>query len=256
MTLLEIRGITKHFGGLTAVNNLDLDVYEGEILGLIGPNGAGKTTTFNLITGFIKTDAGKILFNKIDISHLKPYQIAKQGIIRTFQASSSFKEYTVQDNILVAQHLQRKKGFLSTLFATPSSRREDKDMLLRSRDILGFVGMHDIKEKMAGECSSGYQKTLSIAMALSANPKLLLLDEPVAALNPERVKTIIDLIRKFRDSGTTILIIEHNMRTIFNLCDRIVVLNYGSKIAEGNPTEVKNNEKVIKAYLGETRYAA
>jgi branched-chain amino acid transport system ATP-binding protein len=249
--MLEIKGLTKHFGGVVPIDGLDMTINQGEIVGIIGPNGAGKTTLFNLITGFLRPNKGKILFDKRDITGHKPHRIAAQGITRTFQTANLFPDFTVQENIVAACHLKPKVGILEAMLHTPGSRKKREFALSRTREILEFTGLDTRKDQLADELSSGWRRTLSIAIALAANPRLLMLDEPVTTLDPERVAFIMDLVIKVRESGVTVVVIEHNMKAIMDYCDRIVALAFGKKIAEGSTEEIRQSKDVITAYLGE-----
>lgn len=250
MLLLEIKKVTKRFGGLIALNEFELDVQPGEILGLIGPNGSGKTTTFNVITGFLKPDSGKVIFGGKDITGLQPYAIAKMGVIRTFQLANLFFDLTALDNILIGFHNLSKIKMFDELLNTRSRRKKEEELLGRAMEILQLTELSSHKDKLAKNLSAGWRKTLAIAVALAANPKLLLLDEPVCTLSPARVGSIMNLIMRVRDSGVTVMLIEHNMRAIMDYCDRIAVLNFGKKIVVGPPDQVTRNRDVINAYLG------
>ena len=248
--MLEIEGLTKNFGGLAAVSGLDMSIKPGELIGLIGPNGAGKTTVFNLVTGFIRPTRGKVKFEGRDITARKPHYVAAKGVVRTFQATSIFSDFTVLKNIVSACHLKPKVGFWETVFHTRSSRRKDADILQRSRTILELVGLEAMEEYPAGTLSHGYKRLLGIAIALAADPKLLLLDEPLSGMNGEEVTMTMQIINRLWQRGLTILLIEHNMRAAMSLCQNIVVLNFGKKIAEGSPEAIKEDKEVIQAYLG------
>jgi branched-chain amino acid transport system ATP-binding protein len=248
--VLEIEGLAKYFGGLAAVNGLDMSVNSGDIVGLIGPNGAGKTTVFNLITGFLRPTKGRVTFEGKDITAKKPHSIAENGIVRTFQATNIFPDFTVLKNIVLACHLKPKISFWETVLRTRSSQHKEKDILQRSQKILGLVGMEAMADITAGTLAHGHKRLLGIAIALAAEPKLLLLDEPFSGMNAEEVSETMRVINRLWQSGITILLIEHNMRAAMNLCQRIVVLNFGKKIAEGSPEEIKGNNDVIQAYLG------
>ena len=253
--MLEVEGLTKQFGGLSAVSGLDLTVRAGDIIGLIGPNGAGKTTAFNLITGFLRPTGGRVTFDGKDITDKKPHRIAATGLVRTFQATNTCSELTVLDNVVLSCHLQPGVGFFETVFATPSSRRKDKAILERSHAILELVGLETMSGVIAGSLAHGHKRTLGIAVALAAEPKLLMLDEPLGGMNAQEVNETMGLIRTLWERGITILLIEHNMRATMSLCRRIVVLSFGKKIAEGSPEEVQANDEVIRAYLGAEDHA-
>jgi branched-chain amino acid transport system ATP-binding protein len=254
--MLKIERLTKYFGGLVAVSGLDMSVKSGDILGLIGPNGAGKTTFFNLVSGVLRPTQGRVIFEGTDITAKKPHYIAKKGIVRTFQAINICPDFTVLQNIVLSCHLKPKIGLLETVFHTASSRHKEKDILHRSQEILELVGLDTMADVTARYLAHGHKRILGIAIALAAEPKLLLLDEPLSGMNAEEVSETMRLIDKLWQRGTTILLIEHNMRAAMSLCQRIVVLNFGKKIAEGSPEEVKVNNEVIQAYLGADEYAA
>ena len=255
MPLLEVKSVTKNFGGLRALDSVSIHLDEGEILGLIGPNGAGKTTLFNVITGLHRCDGGKVLFDGEDITGLRPDIVARRGVVRCFQQTTTWHDYSVVDCMRLALHMKSEFSVLGGFFDTASYRRREEEVGEQAMKVLEFVGMEHLKEQKSGTLSHGYQRTLSLAAAIASRPTLLLLDEPVTALNPERVARIMDLIRSIREQGTTIAIIEHNMRAIYNICDRVVVLNAGSNIAEGTPAEIRDNKEVIAAYLGGGTFA-
>jgi branched-chain amino acid transport system ATP-binding protein len=247
--LLEIAGLTKYFGGLAAVSNLDMYVDEGETVGIIGPNGAGKTTVFNLITGVFRPTRGKMIFNGIDITGKKSHIIAGLGIGRTFQLNPLFADFTVLENVSASFHLRPKSGWLDTYFNTATYRRNEAFILEQSHEILKLVGLEKVKDELAKNLPHGYQKMLGIARALATKPKLLLLDEPIAGMNADEIDFTLANIKRTRQQGVTFLIVEHNMQ-ILDLYDRVVVMNFGQKLCEGLPGEVRKNEEVIQAYFG------
>lgn len=248
--VLEVRELRKHFGGVAALSDVNLDVFESEILGIIGPNGAGKTTMFNIIAGFFPPTGGTVMFKGEELTGLRADQIARKGIGRTFQASTLFRQFTVFDNVFNAFHMHYQQPSWKALLHTRAVREEEKIMKQNALEILNFTGLASQKDKLAENLSSGYQKILTISIALATYPKLLLLDEPVTTLSPHMVEAVMGLVTKVRDTGTTVLIIEHNMKAIMDYCDRIVVLAYGEKIAEGLPREIGENREVVEAYLG------
>jgi len=250
MALIEIRKISKNFGGLTAINEVDIDVNQGEILGLIGPNGAGKTTLYNVIAGVCKPTGGRVIFKGEDVTGLGTDKIAGKGIVRTFQATNLFKESTVVDNIVIGGHLSNRTSFWGALFNTSFSRREEEKIRVQAVEILDFLGIASLKSEHAKNLPHGYQRLLGVGIALAASPELFLLDEPFTGMNPEETRITMGKIKEIRDSGITIMLVEHDMRAVMSICDRIVVLNFGMKIAEGTPREIRNNEDVIEAYLG------
>ena len=248
-TILKAEGLTKYFGGLAAVENFDLFVKKGEILSLIGPNGAGKTTTFNLITGLESPTSGKITFKGEEIIELRPHEIVEKGIARTFQITRVFRKMTLLENVAVAQHIAIRPTISSTLFSL-SERKREKSGLEKAEKMLRFVSLFSKREELATNLSLGEQKRLELAIALSMNPELLLLDEPVAGMNPKETEEVIDLIGVVRGEGITVFLIEHDMKMVMGVSERIVVMNYGKKIAEGPPEEISQNPAVVEAYLG------
>jgi branched-chain amino acid transport system ATP-binding protein len=250
MSLLEVRGLTKNFGGLMAVNNLDLSVEKGEIVGLIGPNGAGKTTVFNVIMGTYSPEKGKVIFKGRDITGQKSHAIVSLGLVRSFQRTILFNEMTVLQNILLGFHLISETRFWNSLFNASSTRRRQRQLLGKAVEIADFMGLGHSKNQLAKNLPHGHQRMLGVAISLATNPELILMDEPVTGMNPEETDSMMNKIRKIRDKGVTTLVVEHDMRLVMNLCDRLYVLNFGSKIAEGLPSEICKNKEVIAAYLG------
>lgn len=250
--LLEITGLTRYFGGLAAVRNFNMHIKEGELLGLIGPNGAGKTTIFNLITSIYKPTAGKIIFDGRDITGKKPHEIAGLGIGRTFQLNPLFSNFTVLQNVSTSFHLHPKSSLLDIYFNTAKYRRNEAYILEQSKEILKLVGLDKVENELAKNLPHGYQKMLGIARALAVKPRLLILDEPISGMNPSEIDFTLDAIRKMQQQNITILLVEHNMK-ILDLCERVVVIDFGQKIAEGLPQEVRENKEVIKAYFGGER---
>jgi len=249
--LLEVRNLSKNFGGLAAIHQVEFDVQEKEILSIIGPNGAGKTTLFNLLTGILGPSRGEIIFQNQPITHLPPYKISRRGIARTFQTTILFEELSVRDNLLIAYRSQMRSRLWDSLLRTGRLRREEEEALARVEEILSFVELQDERSHLARNISREAQKRLSIAMALATNPRLLLLDEPTGGLIKEETGALMDLFLKIAATGVTLCLIEHKMRVVMNISNRVVVLNHGMKIAEGPPEEISRHKEVIRAYLGE-----
>lgn len=250
--MLEIKDLTIQFGGLKAVQNFNLNIGENEIVGLIGPNGAGKTTIFNAITGVRNPTSGEIYYNHKDISKMKPYMITQNNIARTFQNIRLFSNLTVLDNIKISYSYCVKYNLIDAIFKTSRYFKEEKTIEENSMELLKTFGLQEDAYELADNLPYGKQRRVEIARALAANPTLLLLDEPAAGMNPQETKELTELIGWIREKfGVSILLIEHDMKLVMNICDKIAVLDYGKKIAEGTPSEIKNNNRVIEAYLGE-----
>ncbi|WP_399629727.1 ABC transporter ATP-binding protein [Sporosarcina sp. SG10008] len=248
--VLEIKKISKNFGGIQALTDVSFSIEQGEVLGLIGPNGAGKTTMFNMITAMFPPSSGEIEFTGQSLAGLKPHEITKQGICRTFQNIRLFSELTVRENVMVGNHCRLTTGVLQSVFRTKYQKQEEENVLKRSDEILEIVGLSEYSQTIAKNLAYGQQRRLEIARALASRPKLLLLDEPAAGMNEKETNDLFDLIKKIQALNITILLIEHDMPLVMRICSRIVVLNFGKKIAEGTPSSIQNNKEVIEAYLG------
>lgn len=256
MTLLSVKGLTKNFGGLCAVSNVSMEIGEGELIGLIGPNGAGKTTFFNLLTGVYEPSEGTIELNvngkMTDIAGMKPYHVTQLGLARTFQNIRLFKSMTAIENVKIAMHKDIRYGSLSAILRLPSYYKEEERVEREAQELLKVVGLYEKRNERADNLPYGEQRRLEIARALAARPRILFLDEPAAGMNPQETASLTQLIHQIRnDFRITIVLIEHDMSLVMKICERIYVLDYGKCIANGTPQEIKNNEFVIKAYLGE-----
>jgi len=250
MVILELQGLRKQFGELVAVDDVDMSIEEGEIRGLIGPNGSGKTTIFNCITGFLHPTGGKVIWKGEDITGKPPHVVAGKGLARTFQLTNLFRDMTALQNVVMACHLHTGVGLVGQYLMTRRTKQRDEEIEEKAITILETMGIGDVKDEIAGALPHGHQEALGVAMALATEPKILLLDEPVTGMNPSETKDMMERITRLRDSGVTILLVEHDMKAVMSTCEQITVMNFGKKICEGDPEGVCSHEEVIEAYLG------
>ncbi len=248
--LLQVNGLTRVFGGLVAANAVDFSVLDGEVVGLIGPNGAGKTTVFNMIAGSLAPTSGSLRFRGEDYVGTPAHRMAQRGIARTFQITSLFPTLSVLDNVKLGTHRHKKTGWWGATIFSAAYRREEQEVDDKANAVLGFLGLSDKGARIAQNLAYGDQRRLEIAIALAAEPVLLLLDEPAAGMNPDEARRLTETIGRIRDTGVSVLLVEHHMRVVMGICDRIIVLNQGNKIAEGTPAVVANDPTVISVYLG------
>lgn len=248
--ILEVRSVSKSFGGIKAQKDISFDIEKGTVAGLIGPNGAGKTTLFNLVTGVYVPDSGSIFFGGEEITGKSPMDLVRKGISRTFQNVALFESMTVLENVMVGSHIRTSSGFISSVFRTPGFRKEEEQTKALAHEMLDFVGLNDKAMMRAGDLPLGWQRLLEIARSLASSPALILLDEPAAGLNAVETSVLGDIISSMKKKGMTVLLVEHDMSLTMNISDRIVVLDQGRKLAEGTPREIQMNQEVMEAYLG------